>query len=99
MEVDRRIYRARLEQERSEAERRPAPVGSESGLVSDFEDGQLGARFGSGWQVTTESEGSGHATAQMQVVPEGANGGKGSLLITGEVGGDDSRLLRHGWDT
>jgi len=88
VEVDRRIYRARLEQERSEAERRPAPVGSESGLVSDFEDGQLGARFGSGWQVTIESEGSGHATAQMQVVPEGANGGKGSLLIIGEVGGD-----------
>lgn len=75
VEVDRRIYRARLEQERSEAERRPAPVGSESGLVSDFEDGQPGARFGSGWQVTTESKGSGHATAQMQVVPEGANGG------------------------
>lgn len=88
VEVDRRAYRARLEQERSEAERRPAPVGSESGLVSDFEDGQLAARFGSGWQVTTESEGSGRATAQMQVVPEGANGGKGSLLISGEVGGE-----------
>ena len=88
VEVDRRIYRVRLEQERSEAERRPAPVGSESGLVSDFEDGQPGAHFGSGWQVTTESEGSGHSTAHMQVVPEGANGGKGSLLIIGEVGGD-----------
>ena len=88
VEVDRRTYRARLEQEHSEAEHRPAPVGSESGLVSDFEDGQLAARFGSGWQVTTESEGSWRSTAQMQVVPEGANGGKGSLLISGEVRGE-----------
>jgi hypothetical protein len=31
--------------------------GSESGLVSDFEDGALTASFGSGWQVTTGNGG------------------------------------------
>ncbi len=86
--VDRHSYRVHLEQERREAELRSAPAGSESGLVSDFEDGRLSARFGSGWQVTTDSERGGVSTAQVRVVPEGANGGKGSLLITGEVAGD-----------
>ena len=77
-----------LEHERSEAERRPAPVGSESGLVSDFADGTLSARFGAGWRIATDSDRGGRSTAEIQVVPEGANRGTGSLLITGEVTGD-----------
>ena len=88
MAVDRHAYRVRLEEEQREAELRSAPPGSESGLVSDFEDGRLRARFGFGWQVTTDSERGGMSTAEMRVVPEGAKGGKGSLLITGEVVGD-----------
>jgi Complex I intermediate-associated protein 30 (CIA30)/Amidohydrolase family len=86
--VDRQGYRLQVEQECNEAARRPAPVGSESGLVSDFEDGQLSARFGSGWHVTTDGDRGGRSTAEIQVVPEGANGGRGSLLITGRVAGD-----------
>ena len=86
--VDRQTYRVHLEQERRQAELRSAPPGSESGLVSDFEDGRLSARFGCGWQVTTDSESGGVSTAELQVVPEGAKGGKGSLLISGEVVGD-----------
>jgi imidazolonepropionase-like amidohydrolase len=86
--VDRQGYRLRVEQERNAAERRPAPVGSESGLVSDFADGTLSARFGSGWQVTTDRDRGGRSTAEIRVVPEGANGGNGSLLITGHVAED-----------
>jgi len=91
--VDRHTYCVHLEQERREAELRSAPTGSESGLVSDFEDGRLSARFGYGWQVTTDSESGGVSTAEMQVVPGGANGGKGSLLVTGEVVGDTPLAL------
>jgi imidazolonepropionase-like amidohydrolase len=86
--VDRESYRRQVEQERGEAERRPAPAGSTSGLVSDFEDGTTSVRFGFGWQVTTDRDRGGRSTAEIRVVPEGANGGSGSLLITGDVTGD-----------
>src|SRR2546425_5428900 len=65
-------------------ETRTSPIGSESGLVSDFEDGTTHTLFGSGWAISTDSIRGGHSTAQYTVVPEGANGGKGSLLVSGE---------------
>lgn len=89
--VDRQSYRLQLEQERRAAERRPAPVGSESGLVSDFEDGQLSVRFGSGWHVRTDGDQGGRSIAEIQVVPDGANGGTHSLLVTGNVMGETPR--------
>jgi hypothetical protein len=65
----------------------PAPPGSESGLVSDFEDGSATATFGSGWAVSTDRMMGGKSTAQINVIDGGANGTKGSLLITGEIVG------------
>lgn len=84
--VDRETYRANIEQQRKEDAERKGPTGSESGLVSDFSDGTLKTLFGAGWDVTTDSVRGGDSKAQHEVVPEGANGGKGSLLISGEVG-------------
>jgi imidazolonepropionase-like amidohydrolase len=83
--VDRRSYRERLEQEKREAGVRVAPAGSESGLVSDFEDGSTHAAFGYGWDISTDRIRGGTSTAQYTVVPEGSMQGKGSLLITGEI--------------
>jgi hypothetical protein len=86
--VDRKAYVAPLEKEKAEAARLrslPAPAGSESGLVSDFEEMQPTAKFGAGWMVSTDSFAGGKSTAEIKVVEGGANGSRGSLLITGET--------------
>jgi Amidohydrolase family len=54
--VDRDAYRAELEKQRAEANRSAGvPRGAKPGLVSDFEDGRPSARFGAGWQVSTDN--------------------------------------------
>ena len=65
----------------------PAPPGSESGIVSDFDEGAPTAKFGSGWAASTDQMMGGKSTAQFNVVDGGANGTKGSLLVTGEIAG------------
>ena len=84
--VDRDAYRAELEKQRAEANR-PAgvPPGAKPGLVSDFEDGKPSARFGAGWQVSTDSLRGGKSKASFKVVENGAQQSKGALLIEGEV--------------
>ena len=86
--VDRKSYLAPLEKARAEAARSrnaPAPAGSESGLVSDFEGEKPASNFGAGWDVSTDSLAGGKSVAEMKVVPEGANNSRGSLMVTGEV--------------
>ena len=91
--TDRDAYRASVEAQQSEYEHREAPAGSESGLISDFEDGTAKTLFGAGWNISTDSIRGGHSTAEYTVVPEGANGGKGSLLISGNIDPEYSYLL------
>jgi imidazolonepropionase-like amidohydrolase len=55
------------------------------GLISDFEDGTLAARFGSGWQDSTDSIRGGASVVQKAVVDGGADGSKKALEISGEV--------------
>jgi beta-glucosidase len=62
----------------------PPPPGSESGIVSTFDDGKVAANYGS-WVVSTDTVAGGKSTAAMQVVEPGANGTKGALQITGEI--------------
>lgn len=83
--VDLASYRALIEQRRGEDENRAAPAGSESGLVSDFEDGTTSTKFGAGWFDSTDSIRGGKSTVQYSVVSEGVHGAKGSLQVTGEV--------------
>ena len=86
--VDRKAYLEPIEKERAEAARMrslPAPAGSESGLVSDFEEEQPTAKFGAGWMVTTDSFAGGKSVAEIKIVEGGASGSRGSLLITGEA--------------
>ncbi len=62
----------------------PPPPGSESGLVSNFDDGKTTASYGS-WTTLSDAVGNGKSTASMQVVDGGANNSKGALKITGEL--------------
>jgi len=73
---DRTGYRAGLERARAAAAL--APPGSESGLVSDFNDGTTKTAFGSGWQVTTDVLVGGKSKAEMKVL-------NGALHVTGTV--------------
>jgi beta-glucosidase len=62
----------------------PPPAGSESGVVSTFDDGKASASFGS-WMAGGDSMQGGKSTASMQVVEGGANHSKGALQVTGEI--------------
>jgi imidazolonepropionase-like amidohydrolase len=96
VEVDRRAYIASIENIKAEAEglrKQPAPAGSESGIVSDFEEEKVSAKFGSGWSVSTDAVAGGKSNAEMKAAPEGAQGSRGSMLITGEISPD----LPYAW--
>jgi imidazolonepropionase-like amidohydrolase len=86
---DRESYRAALEKEKkaaAELKQAPAPGGSESGLISDFDEGTTPtAKFGSGWSVSTDSIRGGQSTAQMKIVDGGAENSKGALQIDGTI--------------
>ena len=84
--ADRDAYRASIEKQKAESKvLSAAPPGSESGLVSDFEQDQPESRFGSGWAVSTDAVIGGKSAAKLAISPGGAHGSKGCLEITGEV--------------
>lgn len=88
VKVDREKYRAAVEKEKKTVEQQkhvPPPPNSESGGISDFEGDTITAIFGAGWSVSTDSLIGGKSTAEYRLVEGGAQGSKGSLLITGKV--------------
>jgi hypothetical protein len=62
----------------------PPPAGSESGLVSAFDDGKVAASYGA-WRAMSDAMMGGKSTAAMEIVAGGANGSPGALRVTGEV--------------
>jgi beta-glucosidase len=60
------------------------PAGSESGVVSNFDDLKVSANFGS-WMSTSDAEGGGKSTVSMRIVQPGAENTKGALQIAGEL--------------
>jgi beta-glucosidase len=62
----------------------PPPPGSESGVVSTFDDIKITANYGS-WISTTDAENGGKSTGSMQAVEGGANNSKGALRVMGEI--------------
>ncbi len=79
---DRKAYRASLESEKIAVTQPPA--GSESAIVSDFNDGTTKTAYGSGWQITTDQLMDGKSTAEMEVVPVNAgNAGWWRSTISG----------------
>jgi hypothetical protein len=84
--LDRDEFRAEIAKAKEQAVAgAPVPVGSESGLVSEFDDGSAKAVFGAGWIVSTDAIAGGKSTATMEVSPGGAGGSAGSLAVAGEV--------------
>jgi hypothetical protein len=82
---DREAYGKTLAEAR--AKRFDAPAGSETGDVSNFDDGSLTTRFGAGWATSTDLQAGGGSSAAIGVVDGGANGTAKSLSITGTVAG------------
>jgi imidazolonepropionase-like amidohydrolase len=70
-----------------------APAGSESGLVSDFDDGTTAARFGAGWSISNDAMAGGNSTAEMVVVDGGAEGSAKSLAVRGTI----SDAFKQAW--
>jgi beta-glucosidase len=62
----------------------PPPAGSESGLVSDFDNGTSDAKFGS-WMAGGDSMNGGKSTGSIKVVEPGADNSKGALEVSGEL--------------
>jgi Complex I intermediate-associated protein 30 (CIA30) len=62
----------------------PAPAGSESGVVSTFDEGKVAANYGS-WMVSTDNMIGGKSKASIDITEPGANGSKGALRISGEI--------------
>ncbi len=87
VKVDRELYLAQVRRSNEAAQQQtsaPPPPGSESGLVSDFEDGNVSARYGS-WVISTDALAGGQSNATIEVVPDGANQSKGALRVSGQV--------------
>jgi beta-xylosidase len=61
-----------------------ASTGSETEMVSNFDDLKLTARYGM-WALTSDAEIGGKSQATLQPVAGGANGSKGALQVTGEL--------------
>jgi beta-glucosidase len=62
----------------------PPPAGSESGLVSDFDNGKSDTHFGS-WMAASDSLNGGKSTSAIKVIEPGAEKTKGALDISGEL--------------
>jgi beta-glucosidase len=62
----------------------PPPAGSESGVVSTFDNGKIEANYGS-WITNTDAMNGGKSTASIKAVENGANNSKGALEVDGEI--------------
>jgi beta-glucosidase len=62
----------------------PPPKGSESGVVSNFDDLQVSANYGS-WMAASDGMNGGKSTVAIAPVEPGANGTKGALKVSGEL--------------
>lgn len=68
------------------AERPPAaPAGPGDARIADFEDGRLSARFGAGWQTTTDRMRGGNSEVTLNIRPGGAAGSGHALRIRGVI--------------
>ena len=86
--IDRDSYRsavAKSVEDLRKQKNRPAPENSESGWISDFEGLQISTEYGAGWSISTDTMLGGKSEAQYERVEGGAQGSRGSLLITGNV--------------
>jgi imidazolonepropionase-like amidohydrolase len=89
-EDDRAGYRAAIEKSKQDAAKAAQalpPAGSDTGLISDFDNGTPGTKFGSGWMVSADSIMGGKSAAEMKVIAGGANGHAHALDVSGTIDG------------
>jgi len=67
----------------------PPPAGSESGMVSNFDEGKVAANYGM-WIPAGDSMNGGKSASTLNVLEPGAEGTKGALQVSGEVVGGTS---------
>jgi len=70
--------------ETGQSARSAAPVGTDSGVVSNFDDLKVSANYGA-WMITSDQQMGGKSTASMHAVEGGATGSKGALQVMGEI--------------
>ena len=88
VELDRTSYRETIAQEKKPAASQPAPAFLSElavGMLSDFEDGTPGSRFGSGWIPSTDAMMGGKSTVEVKIAAGGANSSHHCLALSGEV--------------
>ena len=64
---------------------RNAGIAETDRLISDFEDGEISTRFGSGWQAASDRFMGGKSSATTVWIDQGAAGSKGAMRIEGDV--------------
>src|ERR1700758_2349939 len=62
----------------------PVPVGSETNMVSNFDEGKVKAAYGI-WIPASDTMNGGKSNSKLDVVESGAANTKGALQVTGEV--------------
>lgn len=88
LKMDRNAYRLAVKKEKELAEKLKSvapPPDLGPGLISDFDEVKITANFGAGWSVSTDKMLGGKSTARMSLVERGAEGSRGSLLISGII--------------
>ncbi|NKB72506.1 MAG: amidohydrolase family protein [Candidatus Latescibacteria bacterium] len=88
--VDRGGYLSAIEAQKEDQQLPPAPEAVGDGLVSDFENREVAARFGAGWAVSTDSLMGGTSAAQFKWASGGALSSVGSMEITGQIAAGSS---------
>lgn len=69
------------------------PPGSESGLVSNFDSGDMTVEFGAGWADSTDAIQGGDSSVRAEVIAPGAGGSAGALRVTGQL----NTGIEHPW--
>ncbi len=86
--LDRDAWRTRLDRLRSSRPGGGAPCppdGSETGIISDFDSGDLFTRFGFTWFETTDRMTGGSSSVALAPGRDGADGSPGSMSLAGTL--------------
>jgi hypothetical protein len=81
--IDRASFARAVAAERARAQ--TAPQALAAGIIADFEDNALNARFGTAWMGSTDRMAGGTSTGEIKVADGGANNSAKSMLIAGMI--------------
>ena len=79
------VWKRGVRLDRRQAPAETVPPVTTTGIVSNFESAEVGAEFGSGWVISTDSRISGTSSATMTIVKGGANNSGGALEVAGTL--------------